>query len=277
MIRMSAVWDRTTEVLNARGGILAGIAVLTVALPSLVQGLVSGGTLVAPTIARSFVTLLAFGLAVWGTLAMTAVASESTTGRAAGFGTGARALPRTLLILVLLGVAAMLLFAPAIVLLLRSGYDFAAAQRGDAAGAIANASLRPLMLYVLLALLVALVVGARLALLYPVLVNERVSLGAFARSLALTRGLTLRILGVLLLYLLVLLVAMFAAQAVFGTIFRIVLGADATLAAVLTAAVVTAVVTVFSVLQTVFAAQLYASVRDSEPHEAPRVPTGPWG
>lgn len=276
MTRMSAVWDRTVEVLNGRAGILAAIALLTIAIPSIIQSAVGGGMQAAPSLAGGIVGLVAFGLTLWGTLAMTAVASDPAVGRAAGLRIGARALPRTLAVMLVLGVALLLLWVPAIALLMGSGYDLAAAQRGDQVAAMANVRAAPVVLYSLLATAAMIWLFARLSVIYPVLVNERLAFGAIGRAFALTRGLTARIVGVVILFLVVLAVAVLATQGVFGTAFRLMLGAEQRLALVLTAAVLAVVTTGFSVLQIVFAAQLYvATCAPAEVTPAP-VRSGPW-
>lgn len=274
MARMSAVWDRTTNVLAGRAGILATIALLTVVLPSIVQ--VGTGTTTAG-IGQRLIGLVAFGLTTWGTLAMTAVASNPAVDHAAGLRIGARALPRALAVMLVLGIVAGLLFVPGIVLLMRSGFDFEAAARNDQVAAMANASMGGFVLYALVFSAVMIWAAARLILIYPVLANERVSLGAIRRSFTLTRGLALRIVAVLLIYLVVLSVAVFATHMVFGTVFRLALGAEqAGLAAVLSGIVLAVVVAVFTVLQTVFAAQLYVAVRSPEASGADLVRNGPW-
>lgn len=279
MIRMSAVWDRTVEVLSGRAGILAVIALLTVALPSIVQGLVAAGTTGSTNLIGS---VIAFLLTTWGSLAITAVGSDPAVSRSAGLRIGARAMPRTIVTLLILLLGATVLCLPGALLLMRSGYDLAAAGRGDAAAAMANAQLGPFMIYAVVVGLLLLWLCARLSLLFPVLVNEPVSIGAYRRSFALTRGLALRIIGVLLLFLIVASVIGIAVQTVFGTVFRLLLGAEqAQLATGLTAAVMSLVVTGLTVVQTVFVAQLYRATR-GEPEqqaapEAALTQTGPWG
>lgn len=275
MTRMSAVWDRTVEVLNGRGGILAAIALLTIAIPSIVQSVVGGGMQAAPSLAGGIVGLVAFGLTLWGTLAMTAVASDPAVGRAHGLRIGARALPRTLLVMLVLGLALLLLWVPAIALLMGSGYDLAAAQRGDQVAAMANVRAGPVVLYSILATAAMIWLFARLVVIYPVLVNEGLAFRAIRRSFALTRGLTARIVGVVILFLVVLVVAVLATQGVFGTALRLLLGAEQQkLALVMTAAVLAVVTTGFSVLQIVFAAQLYVATR--APVDVAPVRSGPW-
>lgn len=274
---MSAVWDRTVDVLKGRAGILATVALLLVALPSIVQTAL--GASAGSGSGAGLVTVIGVVLTMWGTLAMTAIASDPDVDRAAGLRVGSRALPRAIAVMLVLGILATLLFVPGIVLLMRSGYDLAAAARNDHVAAMANADLGGFVAYALVFGIAMLWAAARLILIYPVLTNEGGWLSAIRRSFALTRGLTARIIGVLLLYLVVLTVCVFAAQAVFGTVFRLVLGSEqALLAATLTSALVSAIVSGFTVVQTVFAAQLYVAVRPPEvQHHVPDpARSGPW-
>jgi len=212
----------------------------------------------------SLLALVAFVLTLFGTLAVVAVASDPATGERSAYAKARDALPRTLGAVLLVGLALGLLFLPGIALMLAGGFDPRAAQLGTPQTDVAAGPLLGAMLVFLLWSVAALWAMARLILIYPVCVNERRGVGAIARSVALTRGLTLRMLGVLILYGLVLSVAWFATAAVVGTVFRLVLGPEGQGGATLLAAVAVAAVTAaFSVLPAVFTARLYAAVRDA--------------
>ncbi len=123
--------------------------------------------------------------------------------------------------------------------------------------------LTPVLLTFGALLVVAFVIGARLILLNPVILNERRGLGAVMRSFRLTRGLTLKIVGVMILFAIVLLVPMMAIQAVVGLVARLILGADAQPAIGFLAGTAGAAVTsLFSVVAAAFTAQLYVAVAD---------------
>jgi hypothetical protein len=277
MVRMSTVWDRTVEVIGGRAGVLAVIALLTVALPSIVQSVIAGVSPVGPSMARSLISLIGFLLTVWGTLAMTAVASDPAVGEAEALRLGGRALPRALVVMLVLAIVLVLLWLPSLYFLFQSGIDVGAAQRGDMVAAMANAKLGPAVLYACVASLVMLWGFARLLPLYPVLANEGRMVGAIPRAFALTRGLTLRIVAVLLLFAIVVSVSVFATQFVLGSILGILFrGEQAWLALVISGAIVSVVATGFTVVQTVFAAQLYRAIVPVEVPEAPVVRTGPW-
>jgi hypothetical protein len=108
--------------------------------------------------------------------------------------------------------------------------------------------------------------GDGLALVLPVMLEERRGLGALRRSFTLTRGLALRILGVMLLLGLVAAVATLAAKTVFGTVFRLLLGDAGPFSAtnILTAIVVGAVAALFTVIGDAFTGKLYLATRDAE-------------
>ena len=90
-VTMTTVWDRTSEVLAGRLGILGSIALATLWLPAVIRQAI-GGALVgtAPTAgvnggAGALVGLLSIVVAViglWGKLALVAVASDPATGTA---------------------------------------------------------------------------------------------------------------------------------------------------------------------------------------------------
>jgi len=121
----------------------------------------------------------------------------------------------------------------------------------------------------LVELAVVLFVLARLLPLTGVIVAERRGLGAYARAFRLTRGMTWKLLGVILLYAVVAWVSSLAATTVFGSILRLVAPGEGsvTVAGVLTAIAAAAVQAVFTVLAAAFCAKLYvALVRATEPN-----------
>ena len=271
MVRMGNVWDRAVEVLRGRSSILGSIAVGAIFVPSLVGNAVS--TFLTPTpganvAATTGLLGLVLGLAVllvsiWGQLAMLAVASDPATTRAdAGRQATQRLLPAVGIVL-LLGVVFTLAFMPLVFILMRAGVNFTSlnAMQTVSASTAGSASL-----YILVMMVLGLVVGARLLLLNAVIVNERRGIGAIMRSVRLTRGMTLRIIGLMLLFALVLLVPMIAVQSVFGLVARLVLGGDAPgLVTFIASAAGAVVTTIFSVVAAAFTAQLYvAAVADKD-------------
>ena len=269
MVKMGNVWDRTVEVLNGRTRMIATLALLGMFLPSVVRdAYVAAGTpgtlsfgLVGGIL--SIVVLLA---TIWAQLAIIAVATHPATTRdEAGRQARARLAPAFGLTL-LIGLAAFAAMLPPLVALAWSGFDFAAAARG------ATMATNPpsvgtaifVIVYVLAFTLVVIWAAARLIVLNPVILNERLGVGSIARSIALTRGLTWRLIGVVILFAVVLVVATGAAQAVTGVIFRLVLGASGKgLAAFLGGVAGTLVTTAFTALAAVFTAQLYVATAEA--------------
>ncbi len=264
MVRIGTVWDRTVDVLKGRAGILVPIAVMSLFLPSVVNTALAafGPTGSGAVALLGMVVALAVLLAnIWGQLAMLAVATHPATTRAdAGRQATARLLP-ALGVILTMAVLFALALVPPIAVMMNAGIDLT---HGSVAVQSLPASVSGFIgLYSLVLLVVVFVVGARLILLNPVILNERRGLGAVMRSFRLTRGLTLKIIGVMVLFAIVLLVPMLAIQAVFGLIARLILGAESLNAVGFVAGVAGAAVTsLFSVVAAAFTAQLYVAVAD---------------
>ncbi|MGU3391826.1 hypothetical protein [Sphingomonas sp. M1A8_2b] len=269
MVRMGTVWDRTVEVLNGRTGMIAPIALLGIVLPSVVRdGFVAFSTPGTAMFALvgGVLAIVALVAMLWAQLAIVAIATDPATDAAeARRQAGARLLP-AFGITVLLSIVAVILAVPPVLVLIQSGFDITAAANGSSAqmtppsaGAAGFVGL-----YSLVYMLVLVWIGARLILLNPVILNERLGFGALLRSVRLTKGLTWRIIGVLLLFGIVLIVTSWAAQSVTGVVFRLALGADGlALATFLAGIFATIVSTAFTVLAAVFTTQLYVAVRES--------------
>ena len=168
---------------------------------------------------------------------------------------------------VLIGVVALVAFAPGLARLGVGALDLVSIGRGvprvaatPSPGLVVGAGLYMIVLGV-----VALWIGARLALFLPVVVNERRGVGSIARSFELTRGLTWRIVGVAILFGVLLLVALSAAQLVTAIVARLLIGADGDAIARFAGAVAGAAVTAGgTVVSATFVAQLYRVVSGRE-------------
>lgn len=267
MVRLSNVWDSTTEVLSGRGGMLAGIAALAIVLPSVVSNgvglFLSAGT-TAPTAGVAAITalvaLVALGFTIWGQLAITAAATDPAVMHRDAFAIATRRLPAAIGVYLLLIALFVLLMLPIIVAIATSGVNFS--QPGAVVAESIPAGTRSFIgLYALLFLVVAIWLGARLFLLNPVIVNERTGLRAPHRSFALTRGLTWRIIGFTVLAGIVGIVAILAAQLIAGLAFRLLLGGDNIALATFLTGIVTQIATaVYVVVVATFAAQFYVAV-----------------
>ncbi|WP_184503806.1 hypothetical protein [Sphingomonas endophytica] len=271
MVRIGDVWDRTVDVLRGRTAILIGIALLTLVLPGIVAGAL--GTVVPLQdpfiVAVPLVRLAMLVLLVLGVLAMTAVASDPAVDRAQGLRIAAQRLLAALGVLIALVLAALALFIPAGVLFRLSGatlsgegtLDMSHAASGYAAGA---------GLLVLLAALLGLWLSARIVPLFGIVVNERRGFGALRRSLALTKGSTLKLIGVLILYFILTTVAMLAATMVSGVVARLALGGDATAGVAFVVAVVRTLISAgATTVQSVFYARFYVAAIEREQRMAP--------
>ena len=274
MVTMSAIWDRTAEVLRGRGSMLAGIAALLLFLPAVIQAAVSayaGGTPAALGLA-GLVGIVVVLMAVWGNLALVAAAGDPPINRQAALAVGGRRLAPTIGLTLLVGLAVVLVAVPGIAML--AGGAGASASRlttltvDDAAAFAVGGSPGLILagsLYLFLFGLAVFWLGARLALSLPVLVNERRGLHSIARSFELTRGLAWRIVGVILLFLILLLVALSAAQLVLTVLARLLLGAGGIPTAQFVGAVAGAAVTAgATVVSSTFVAQLYRVVSGRE-------------
>lgn len=264
MVRIGTVWDCTVEVLKGRANILVPIAVASLFLPSVANtalaafGPTGSGAIALLGVAVALAVLLAN---IWGQLAMLAVATHPATTRAdAGRQATARLLP-ALGVILAMAVLFALALVPPVVAMMNAGIDLT---RGNVAVQSLPAGVSGFIgLYSMVLVVVAFVVGARLILLNPVILNERRGLGAVMRSFRLTRGLTLKIIGVMILFAIVLLVPMLAVQTAVGLIARLILGADALPTIGFLAGVASAAVTsLFSVVAAAFTAQLYVAVVD---------------
>jgi hypothetical protein len=273
MVKMGTVWDRTIEVLNGRTGMIAPIALLGMLLPSVVRdGFAAYSTPGTMQFALVGIVLAIGTLAamLWAQLAIVGIATDPATDAASARRQASARLLPALGITALLTALAMLLAVPPVIVLLQSGFDFAAAANGTSAQMTAPTAGAAgfTALYGLAYLVVAIWIGARLVLLNPVILTARRGIGAIRRSVQLTKGLTWRIIGVLILFAIVMLVSTWAAQSVTGIIFRLALGADGIVTATfLSGIAATIVTTAFTVLAAVFTAQLYVAVR--EKHAVP--------
>lgn len=265
MVNLEAVWDRTSEFVGERRADMIPIALLLLFVPI---GLMSN---MMPLIGRQpSVRNIALALAavalgivtIWGHLALTALVLKAGGWKAA-VRTGAERLPVAVLISLIEMVVLVLAVAPIVVVFAMSGIM----SDPTPAGSVPTMGLAPavfILVYGLVLTIVGLVLLARLLLVNAALVGERRGVSALIRSLALTRGMTLKLVGVVLLYIIVSQVAALATKTVFGAILGLLtLGNDnATLATVITTTLVALVQTGFTALATVFTARLFLAVRD---------------
>jgi membrane-anchored glycerophosphoryl diester phosphodiesterase (GDPDase) len=264
MAKMSTVWDRTAEFLSDNLGAILPVALLAFFVPASIEGSFQAAKASAgPALTLSlYLVQLAFGvLSIWGSLVITAMALDMADARSAGAIARSR-LVAALVVSVLLFAAMFLLATPIPIALQIAGYDMLAMARGELTSlSVQMAS--GIALYMLVLLALFLWIGARLFVVNAVIVREKRMFSALRQSWKLTRGRTLALVGVILLYALVSWVSILAANMVFGSIFALVAGGPAegiSLAGVLTSIVVAAVQTGFTVLVPAFGAKLYLAL-----------------
>jgi len=264
MIRIGTVWDRTCAVIAGRIGLLAWLAGLFLFLPSLLQTILrfvaaSGGVQGGFRALVGLIGLAVVALAIWGVLAMTAMASDPAVDRHEAIAIGRRRLPAGIGVLLVAMLVTMIVIAVPMAWLLAGNVDMAKLQQG-APPVIDPSRAGSAMIGFLLLALVALWISARLVPLFAVVANERRGLGAFARAFALTRGSTLKLLGVMILYAIVAIVLLTAVTWVLGSVGQIVFGRTG--AFILVALATSALTACFSVVQAVFSAQFYVAARE---------------
>lgn len=261
MVKMGTVWDRTAEFLTDNVSALLPVALFTYFVPFSISGSFQHVLDNASFELALVLQLVSLGfaiLAVWGSLTIICMVFESA-GRAPAT-SATRALAPTVLVSAALVLAVCALFAPSLLALVGNGYDVDEVTRGDV---VVSPAIRGLLaINLVVALPILLWAFARLVLLNPVIVAERRMFGAIARSFALTRGATWRILGVVVLYGLVSIVAVLATQLVFGSIFTLIAGpaGGLSLSGVLTSVMIAAVQAGFTLLAPVFTARLYLAL-----------------
>lgn len=271
-ISIDAVWSDAVRVMGERGGRIMGIGLLAFAMPPVVQAairlIVPMGPARAAMLAllASFVGLL---LALWGSLAVLAVAAEPPASVPVARTAASRRVPASIGVAAVVVLGLMLLSVPLLFVAAAMGTDMAAMSQGGAGMARATAAAgRTILLlsFVLSAFL--LWFGARLLPLQAVVLHERLGLKAIARAFASTRGLALRLVVVELLFAVVVGVATLAAQAAAGTAMFVALGPDRVDLSLFLAAVAGAVVTAaLTALAWVFVARLYAALSGNAPVE----------
>lgn len=263
MAKMGTVWDRTAEFLSDNLGAILPVALLAFFVPASIQGsFQSVKTGASPGFVLAiYLVQFAFSiLSLWGSLTIAAMALDINEGRSPG-AVGRARLPRALIVSIALFIGMLLLIAPIPLILQANGYDMMAIARGE--NVPSNAMLGGITLYLLFLVAVLVWLGARLFVITPVIVREKRMFSALRQSWKLTRGMTWRIVGVMLLFGMVCLVSMLAANMVFGSIFTLVVGGPAdglSLAGILTSILVAAVQTGFTVLVPAFTAKLYLAL-----------------
>lgn len=271
MARIGDVWDDTTDVLASRARLIVPLAVGALFVPAVVSAAASaftvrpdGGTSALAAIA-SLVTSV---VALWGGLAIIAVALRPDTTAAEARSQALRRLLPLIGALFVLAAAGFVLLLPFVVVLNRAGMDWAAmsATGRFSLPTLTGGAMWFARLYLLALAILGLWVIARVKLLLaPVVLAERRVIGAIGRSAALTRGMTWKLIGVIILYYIVLWVSVLAITRVGGLSFRLLLGGDAkAMVGFLATALGAGAGTALDTTAQVFAARLYAALTGGE-------------
>lgn len=267
MVQMSSVWDRTAAFVSAALGQIIPIALVLLFVPVSIQ------LAIAPVVAKQAVTTqLSITAILWaiqllGTLGLTVLALGGTRRPGAAVRAALARLGPTIAISLMLIGAGIVLFVPIAVIVANAGVDFTALQAPDqtSAGHIGSGAGWFLLLYGLVLFVFIVWVTARLLVIAPVILAERRGIGAITRAFSRTRGLALKIVGVMILYAIVATIAVGAAKLMFGSIFSLIAPNDGDIgvATVLTAIVTGAVATAFKALAAIFVAKLYQAIGDA--------------
>ena len=273
-VKIGDVWDRTTEFVGDSLPLLLPIALISLLIPTSVMGSLGDLERNGSASVRAVFQLLqlAFALlSLWGQLAITALAINPPLGAGVRKVATAR-LPAAIGIYVLPFIVLVLLFGvQAIAILGSGGYDFSQARWSQMSAqslSLPAGAGRAIGLLLVVELIALIFILARLLPLTGVIVAERRGLGSYARAFRLTRGMSWKLVGVIILYAVVAWVASVAATTVFGSILRLVAPGEGsvTVAGVLTAIAAAAVNAVFTVLAASFCAKLYVALtRAAEP------------
>ncbi len=248
MVSMGNVWDRTAEFLSDNLGTLL-LALIAIFVPATISANLSElqrGATPATAMLLGIGTFLLALVTFWGQLAITALAIDPALGRQAGK-VATRRFPAALLVMIVILLALILLAIPIGVIMAAAGIDFTRLEPGAMPEMPAAAMLWS-TLYGLALIPVLLWLSARLSVLLPAVVGDRLALGAIPRAWVLTRGVALRIVGVILLYAIVAIVANLAATTAVGAIMFLIAGRGED------------GLSRFTVLGTAFAAKLYVAL-----------------
>ncbi|MEO5939085.1 MAG: hypothetical protein ABIQ43_08760 [Sphingomonas sp.] len=263
MVNMGNVWDRTSEFLNDKSGALLPILLVAMLLPNTVNALVGGaGPAMSSTVVQAIALVCAL-IALWGQLAVIALALDPEGGRPRAMSTATHGFGPAVAAMVFLLVIVVALASPVIGVLVANGVDLSAlGTDGMARANLSGAAAVFVPLYSLVLVAVILFVLVRLALLYPVIVAEGGVVRAIRRAWALSRGIVWKMIGVWLLFGIVYLVAAAAITSGVGTVIGLL--TDMTRAfsvgRIVVALLSGVVTTMFTLIVAAFSAKLYRAV-----------------
>ncbi|MEH3039643.1 MAG: hypothetical protein PGN21_06210 [Sphingomonas paucimobilis] len=267
MAKIGTIWDRAVDFVRDHAGELMPVLLVTqFAVPALSGSLngiradATGGMAAA----LGLLSLVTAAVSLWGTLYLIAFSAQPNgqeQHRVALSLAKTRFLPMIGVSIVLIAILAVLAI-PGVVLAVASGFDFTSVMNGVPPQPSEFAKLGVALLYFFALALFLLWVSARLLPINAVVAHERRGIGAIGRAFALTRGMTLKLIGVLILYAIVAGVAVSAAQFVVGGIFGLFTGSTTGLSPAIIAGAfaVAAVSAALALYQSAFVGKLYREV-----------------
>lgn len=273
MVNMSSVWDRTIEFVSDNLATLLPVVAGAIFVPLAINEAI--GPLAGPEApvmrgALAGVSLALILVALWGRLAVTALTLDLAQSAGAALRLAlTRLLPAILVSLVLMIVFCVLMI-PVPMVLAAYGYDFVSAMQGGTPE-MSPVAVAIIMLYILLLLPLIAWMGARFSLVSTVIVGEGLGLSAIGRSVALTRGIAMKIIGVAILYIILSLAVTLAVKTGVGSLLRIVLGGSdgISVASVVSAVFTGAVAAILAMISTVYMAKLYRAANVPHRMETP--------
>lgn len=267
MTSIGTVWDRAVDFvrdhLGAAMPVLLATQFAAPAVSSSLGGLRAGGG-AGTSAVLGLVSLVTTLISLWGALYLVAFAAQPSgreTSAEAMRLARTRFLPMVGVSVVMLAVLGVLAL-PGVLLAVGSGFDFVSLMNGVPPQPESFATLGPALLYFVLLGLVVLWLSARLLPINAVVAMERRGIGSIGRAFALTRGMTFKLIGVLILYAIVAGVAISAVQFVVGAVFALFAGngEGITVAGVAAAVAAAAVAAALALYQTAFTGKLYRTI-----------------
>jgi hypothetical protein len=267
MAKIGTIWDRAVDFVRDHLGELMPVLLVTqFAAPALSGSLagVRAGATGGMALLFGLVSLVTTLVSLWGALYLIAFSAQPNGQEQRSVALGlakSRFLPLIGVSIVLVAIIAVLAI-PGIVLAVVSGFNFRGMMAGVPPQPEEFAKLGISILYFFVLALFVLWASARLLPINAVVAMERRGIGAIAQAFRLTRGMTWKLIGLLLLYAIVVGVAVSAAQFVVGGILGLVSDPNSSfsLAIIGGAFAVAAVSAVMSLYQTAVIGKLYREI-----------------
>lgn len=267
MAKIGTIWDRAVDFVRDHLGEVMPVLLATQFVAPAINGSLAGlraesgaGT----SAVLGIVSVVATVVSLWGALYLVAFAAQpdrQEQHRTALSLAKTRFLPMIGVSIVLMAVLAVLAI-PGVVLAVVSGFDFSSVMNGVPPQPAEIGKLGIAILYFFVLALFIVWASARLLPINAVVAHERRGIGAIGRAFALTRGMTLKLIGLLILYGIVTGVAVSAAQFVVGGVFGLLTDNSGAISpAVIAGAVaVAAVSAALALYQSAFIGKLYREV-----------------